>query len=73
MRQSKEFYEALERKDVCAAHLFFVTEPVTPLYILKARAESKALWENYKAEIKRVEEMPADMLKVEIELGFKNK
>ena len=71
MKQSDAFYKALKDGDGAQAHLLFVRPPETSPHILMARSRMEQLRLNHEAEMKRIQEMSPEMLKVEIELLYK--
>ena len=72
-KQDPEFYEALEKKDAYLANILFKPPTIIPYWMIKSRIDSIVLYENHKAELKRIEEMSPEMLQIEIELKFKNR
>jgi hypothetical protein len=68
--QCDAYYKALEDGDTVLAQLLYLPPHHVSYETIKSRMETIDLIESYKAEMKRIEEMPEGMLKVEAELGF---
>lgn len=69
-KQCKEYYDALDRKDAYAVHHLYKPPYNVPTYIIKRQMQIIDLTENYKEEMKRIDEMPKEMLKCELEIKY---
>ena len=72
-KQEKAFYNALESGDMYAAHIFYIPPIYRSLESIKADMRLEELCRSHEAEMKRIEETPNDILRLEIEmkLGIK--
>lgn len=68
--QDPEFHKALEEKDAPKAHLLHKPTWHKPYWMIESEMKFAQLESEYKAELKRIEEMPPELLKIEMELRY---
>lgn len=69
--QCQEYYDAKERGDVYAMHIWYQPPIYRPLEMIQADMRFRELEDNFKAEMKRIEETPNELLRIELEMRFK--
>lgn len=70
-KQSKEFYEALENGgDAYMAHMFHIPPYTVPWVLIQSRMRHIDLLEDHKEEMKRIGEMPKEVLECEFEAKY---
>lgn len=70
-KQCKAYYDALkDKKDAYAVHHLYKPPYNVPMYIIQRKMRIIDLIENYKEEMKRIDEMPKEMLKCELEIKY---
>ena len=68
--QDPEFYKALEEGDALKAHLLHKPTWYKPYWMIESEMKLAQLEAEHKAELKRIEEMPLEQLKIEMELRY---
>lgn len=68
--QAPEYHKALEEGDVLKAHLLHKPTWHKPYWMIESEMKFAQLEAEYKAELKRIEEMPTELLKAEMELRY---
>ena len=68
--QDPEFYKALEEGDSLKAHLLHKPTWHKPYWMIESEMKLAQLEAEHKAELKRIEEMPPELLKIEMELRY---
>ena len=68
--QDPEFHKALEEKDGLKAHLLHKPTWHKPYWMIESEMKFAQLESEYKAELKRIEEIPPELLKIEMELRY---
>lgn len=66
--QEQAYYDAKERGDVYAMNLFYRHPIYKPWHQIKSEMRFQEIEENFKAEMKRIEEMEPELLRLETEL-----
>ena len=68
--QDPEFHKALEEGDSLKAHLLHKPTWHKPYWMIESEMKLAQLEAEHKAELKRIEEMPPELLKIEMELRY---
>lgn len=68
--QDPEFHKALEERDALKAHLLHKTTWHKPYWMIENEIKLAQLEAEHEAEIKRIEEMPTELLNIEMELRY---
>lgn len=69
--QCIQYYEAKERGDLYAMHIWFQPPIYRSWEQIQSDIRFQEIVDTYKSEKKRIEETPADILKLELEMRFK--
>lgn len=70
--QCKEYYEAKERNDGYAMHIFFIPPFYVPFEMIRYQMRMIDLKEDLKEEMERIEKMDPELLELEIKLKIKH-
>lgn len=70
--QCPQYYEAKERGDVYAMHIWFQPPIYRPWKQIKSDMRFQEIVDTYKSEMKRIEETPNELLRIELEMKFKS-
>ena len=72
-KQCKEYYEALEKQDWFAVNIWFQPPTYRRWEDIKAEMKMNQLEADFQAEKERINAMPKELLKIELEtkLGYK--
>lgn len=69
-KQCQAYYDALERGDSYAVHMLHIPTPMRSFESMESERRMKELCDSFEAEMKRIEETPNDILRLELEMKF---
>ena len=68
--QSPLYHKYMKEGDMIRAHWLHIRPYIVPPYVIQARMDRIMLYEDHLAEMKRIKDMPTDLLCTEIEMEY---